>query len=845
MNSWGDGRRGTGQEPEAVAVVVPMEVTLKVVVAMGVSGCGGFRSGYGGNAQCRGGYGDGKAELLKLDVHITSDAATIRKNKVGFRSKPRPYIIDRTISVLCGLYPINWHGRYVLQKPNLSSCGYHQPVYLWVDEGATITDSLGNPLQDSQGRTYKYANFFSSRPTYGPEYYYLPQPSPPASIHLLTRTPFFGLRLRPQPPPIVLEEQFLHPPSIYYLTKHFLTLTISDPHPHPQPDTTSLSPRTRQLILPLHTPPTIPSSPPRKRKSPARAILTPLPSPPTFPTVQFIELFTKFSPIPLPQYWNPTAHDLAMYGHLSLCHNTSLQLYIPPSLYTPVHTQFLIIPDKIHPRLPPIDKNKMKDTKLPVQSLPKPTRFELRHFSGVNCDIPQNPATAACGILKAYDHEQKDREIVAYASRQLKSHEQNDLIHNLELAVVVFIEYVFCSQLYPDFLSKRRRINQLDPIVEPVGKSSVLLDVKPWDDEIDMKKLEEAVRSVEMEGLYFPLFRNPVWKAMDDKIKLKQEQEEFKAELKSMCEAALWRRSQGEFPNVEDWRFLVKFVQVLSCISMRISMEGDEELLAQTETANPRGRKMGSARRKMMSNQINPKLHQIDDILQDKKKNLERTLKKILEKAKRHSCCLNSSIQEDEITILHVGRQSTHCWTVEAIDFEETIKKIKVKVKGVNNLPRELRIIVEFDDQGQAIGEAQALLAGFLGTLAADCKLFPMDYDRWSGPSGVPKAYFDDCFETILKDLCKRNKEIRSKQVIPHTGGSKANPRRRNELLLQTGKIPSRGQLYIDTHKRKDGSFVNDAAKTIAEQIQVGLTQSTVDESEVSPLDVVGRVLGP
>ena len=74
-----------------------------------------------------------------------------------------------------------------------------------------------------------------------------------------------------------------------------------------------------------------------------------------------------------------------------------------------------------------------------------------------------------------------------------------------------------------------------------------------------------------------------------------------------------------------------------------------------------------------------------------------------------------------------------------------------MKVRGVNSLPRELRIIVNFDDQGQAIGEAQALLAGFLGTLAADCKLFPMDYDRWSGPSGVPTAYFDDCFETILK----------------------------------------------------------------------------------------------
>jgi len=35
------------------------------------------------------------------------------------------------------------------------------------------------------------------------------------------------------------------------------------------------------------------------------------------------------------------------------------------------------------------------------------------------------------------------------------------------------------------------------------GKSSVLLDVKPWDDETDMAKLEEAVRSVQMEGLFW------------------------------------------------------------------------------------------------------------------------------------------------------------------------------------------------------------------------------------------------------------------------------------------------------------------------------------------------------
>lgn len=35
----------------------------------------------------------------------------------------------------------------------------------------------------------------------------------------------------------------------------------------------------------------------------------------------------------------------------------------------------------------------------------------------------------------------------------------------------------------------------------PIAKSSVILDVKPWDDETNMQELEKAVRSVEMDGL--------------------------------------------------------------------------------------------------------------------------------------------------------------------------------------------------------------------------------------------------------------------------------------------------------------------------------------------------------
>jgi len=40
-------------------------------------------------------------------------------------------------------------------------------------------------------------------------------------------------------------------------------------------------------------------------------------------------------------------------------------------------------------------------------------------------------------------------------------------------------------------------------VTEPaaVAKSNIILDVKPWDDETDMAKLEECVRSIEMDGL--------------------------------------------------------------------------------------------------------------------------------------------------------------------------------------------------------------------------------------------------------------------------------------------------------------------------------------------------------
>ncbi|KAK2381530.1 hypothetical protein QL285_069121 [Trifolium repens] len=209
--------------------------------------------------------------------------------------------------------------------------------------------------------------------------------------------------------------------------------------------------------------------------------------------------------------------------------------------------------------------------------------------------------------------------------------------------------------------------------------------------------------------------------------------------------------------------------------------------------------------------------------------------------------------QESQAPTRHGGRVSNAYWTVEAIDSKDEIKKIKVK--ELNNFSKDLRIIVEFDDQWAAYGEAQGLLAGYCGSLAIDCKLFPINFERWSGKMGIPNSYFEDCFETFLKprfcfkttealakryckmsigkkwaasrqrvwdnfydksktrdeiisnfpkgidpiqwahfvnyrlkpetvERCNKNKEIRSKQVIPHTGGSKPLARKRHEMVM-------------------------------------------------------------
>ncbi|KAM3235932.1 hypothetical protein P3L10_015969 [Capsicum annuum] len=86
-------------------------------------------------------------------------------------------------------------------------------------------------------------------------------------------------------------------------------------------------------------------------------------------------------------------------------------------------------------------------------------------------------------------------------------------------------------------------------------------------------------------------------------------------------------------------------------------------------------------------------------------------------------------------------------------------------------------------------------------------------------PKGISKdqwtSYVDYRLDKTTKKMCNQNAENWKKQTISHTGGSKSNTRKRAKMMVKAGKKPGRATLYLATHKKEDGLYVNKAAKKI------------------------------
>ncbi|RYR02487.1 uncharacterized protein LOC110263195 [Arachis ipaensis] len=95
--------------------------------------------------------------------------------------------------------------------------------------------------------------------------------------------------------------------------------------------------------------------------------------------------------------------------------------------------------------------------------------------------------------------------------------------------------------------------------------------------------------------------------------------------------------------------------------------------------------------------------------------------------------------------------------------------------------------------------------------------------------------------------MCEKNASNREKQIIPRTLGSKTIARKKHELKTANKRVFTRAEIYPISHKKKDGSLVNDEAREKSEQLTLlQANESSTDDAYIKLFgkEHPGRVRG-
>ncbi|PIN26656.1 hypothetical protein CDL12_00589 [Handroanthus impetiginosus] len=221
---------------------------------------------------------------------------------------------------------------------------------------------------------------------------------------------------------------------------------------------------------------------------------------------------------------------------------------------------------------------------------------------------------------------------------------------------------------------------------------------------------------------------------------------------------------------------------------------------------------------------------------------------------------LHSHADADHSTEANVRpsqRESNKYWTVDLKDANGQITKAHLRVNDVFVLLGGKKIILYWNELGQPIRESGGLLGQFLGHVASEFNNFPISYTKWSKVPASCKDHvwnniirrdnrsrlFIECYDPALsweanlekrptyipreqwagfleyrmnekaQSMTETNINNRSMQKIPHTLGSMSIARKRDQIEMETGQACSRVEMYAISHKKKDGSYVNDEAR--------------------------------
>ncbi|XP_071726157.1 uncharacterized protein [Rutidosis leptorrhynchoides] len=96
------------------------------------------------------------------------------------------------------------------------------------------------------------------------------------------------------------------------------------------------------------------------------------------------------------------------------------------------------------------------------------------------------------------------------------------------------------------------------------------------------------------------------------------------------------------------------------------------------------------------------------------------------------------------------------------------------------------------------------------------------------------------------QNMCEVRKGSRSMMHEPHVTGTKSFARlAHEEALKNNGKYPTRGEIYIKSHTRKDGTIVDDKAAEVVASLQALPRDSTNGQESDYSNDDYSKVKGP
>ncbi|KAL8266384.1 hypothetical protein R6Q59_003728 [Mikania micrantha] len=182
-------------------------------------------------------------------------------------------------------------------------------------------------------------------------------------------------------------------------------------------------------------------------------------------------------------------------------------------------------------------------------------------------------------------------------------------------------------------------------------------------------------------------------------------------------------------------------------------------------------------------------------------------------------------------------------WPALAIGAPKKVRSHTQKAEIWKMVSNE-RILVMFNKFGKPVGDEGKELVQYIGTLVRMPEHVSIEHSDWRK---VPMQQKEDMY-SLVKNTCAKKRFSRSKMKEPHVTGTKSFARLAHEVAIKNdGVYPTRGEMYIKTRTRKDGSVVDDEAASVVASLKAIASDSisTPGDRDDFTRDDYSKVKGP